>query len=88
MLAIFPFATEYNDTQEKAVIAAAQKGSRAAIETLIKEYQPFVYKIALKLVKYKLELISDMALSNGFKSIGNLMDSKRGFVDACWEVVV
>jgi len=37
--------------------------------------------------KFKLEQISDMALNNGFKPVGNLMDSKRWFVDACWEVV-
>jgi RNA polymerase sigma factor (sigma-70 family) len=47
---VFPAATKCNDTQEKAVIEAAQKGSRAAIEMLIKEYQPFVYNVALKLV--------------------------------------
>jgi RNA polymerase sigma factor (sigma-70 family) len=51
MLDVFPVATKRNNTEEKAVIEAAQKGSAAAIETLIKEYQPFVYKVALKLVR-------------------------------------
>jgi uncharacterized SAM-dependent methyltransferase len=37
--------------------------------------------------KYKLEQISNMAFSNGFTPISNLMDSKQWFVDACWEVV-
>jgi len=51
MLDIFPFATNYNNAQEKAVIEAAQKGSRAAIELLIKEHRQFVYDVALKLVR-------------------------------------
>jgi RNA polymerase sigma factor (sigma-70 family) len=51
MSAMFPVAAKCNDTQEKAVIEAAQKGSRAALEMLIKEYQPFVYNVALKLVR-------------------------------------
>ncbi|OQP45277.1 dimethylhistidine N-methyltransferase [Niastella yeongjuensis] len=37
--------------------------------------------------KYNPGQISEMALSNGFKPIGNLMDSKRWFADACWEVI-
>jgi uncharacterized SAM-dependent methyltransferase len=30
----------------------------------------------------------ELIIFNGFKPVGNLMDSKRWFVDACWEVVV
>lgn len=37
--------------------------------------------------KFKQEQIEEMALKNGFKPVGNLMDSKRWFVDACWEVL-
>jgi DNA-directed RNA polymerase specialized sigma subunit len=51
MLDIFPFATKHNDTREKVIIEAAQKGSRSAIDMLIKEYQQFVYNVALKLVR-------------------------------------
>ena len=37
--------------------------------------------------KFTLEQIEEMALNNGFKPVGNLMDSKRWFADACWEVL-
>ncbi|OQP45278.1 hypothetical protein A4H97_32695 [Niastella yeongjuensis] len=51
MSGMFPFETNHYNTQEKAVIEAAQNGSRSAIETLIKKYQQFVYNAALKLVR-------------------------------------
>ena len=37
--------------------------------------------------KFTLEQIEEMALNNGFKPVGNLMDSKRWFADACWAVL-
>lgn len=49
MLRVFPFAGNYNDSQEKSIIEEAQKGSRPAIERLVKQHQQFVYNVALKL---------------------------------------
>ncbi len=37
--------------------------------------------------KFTLEQIEEMALNNGFKPVGNLTDTKRWFVDACWQVL-
>ena len=37
--------------------------------------------------KFTQEQIDKLALNNGFTPVGNLMDSKRWFVDACWEVL-
>lgn len=49
MYKYFPVSQEYNEADEQAIIEQAQKGSREAIERLIKQHQRFVFNIALKL---------------------------------------
>lgn len=51
MSRIFPAAEDYDESRERVVIEEAQQGSGAAIESLIKKHQHFVYDVALKLVR-------------------------------------
>lgn len=45
-----PFATQYNDEEDAALIAAATGGDRTALENLVKKHQHYIYNVAFRLV--------------------------------------
>jgi len=48
---MYPFAEEYDESKDNLLVQEAVAGSRVAADQLIRRHQPFIYNVALKLVR-------------------------------------